>query len=72
MLTLMYVFLLGLSVLLVVFLKHKLHLVEDDLRERLCDAIAARDQAGEKTWAHFNAQVRIFEGLLLKHFYTED
>jgi hypothetical protein len=55
-----------------VLLKHKLHLVEDDLRERLCDAIAARDQAEEKTWAHFNAQVRIFEGLLLKHFYTED
>lgn len=72
MLTLLYIFLLGLSVLLIICLKHKLQAVENDLREHLERVRIARDVSGPETWAHFHAQVRVIEGLLFKHFYTED
>ena len=72
MLTLMYVLLLGLSVLFVVSLKHKLQAVEDDLRQQLSRVLAARDIAGPEMWAHFHAQARVLEAFLFKHFYTED
>lgn len=67
-----YASLLGLSVLLIIFLKRKLQAVEDDLRQQLSRVIDARDMAGPEMWAHFHAQSRVLEGLLFKHFYTED
>jgi hypothetical protein len=68
----MYVSLIGLFFLLILFLKSKLQSVERDLREQLSCVLAARDMSGPETWAHFHAQSRLIEGLLIKHFYTED
>jgi hypothetical protein len=68
----MYVLLLGLSVLLVLVLKHKLQSVETDLRAHLSRVIVERDTASPEMWAYYNAQSRVLEGLLFKHFYTED
>ena len=72
MLTLLYIFLLGLSVLLVLILKHKLQSVETDLRAQLSRVIVERDLAIPEMWAYHNAQSRVLQGLLFKHFYTED
>ena len=62
----------GLFVLLVLFLKHKLQSVESDLREQLSHVIVARDTAGPEMWTYYQAQTHVLEGLLFKHFYTED
>ena len=72
MLTLVCMFSFGVAVLLVVLLKHKLQVVEADIRDQLFHVIAYRDKSGPKMWTHFHAQVRIYQGLLIKHFRTED
>ena len=72
MLTLIGVFSFGVAVLLIVFLKRKLQEVESDLRAHLARVISARDMSGPGTWAHFEAQARILESLIIRHFYKED
>jgi hypothetical protein len=70
--TLVYVSSFGLVTLLVIFLKRKLQAVESDLRAHLSRVISARDISGPETWAHFEAQARILESLIIRHFDTED
>ena len=64
--------LLGYGIIITVCLTKKLQAIEDDLRAQLQLVSKARDVAEPKTKIHFQAQVRVFERLLRRHFPTED